>query len=190
LRAMHQLQGNARAIVLTIVGADPEGAMRAEADRLNLGGAIKFVGVVANEEIPEKMREADAVVVPSRHEYPEGLPLTIYEALAARTPIIASDHPMFAGAISHEHSALTFRASDSMSLADAIDRLSQDADLYGNISANSEAAWKDLQLPVTWGDLIEKWLADDQMGRQWLLEHTLNSGLYDAQIAARRSRPN
>jgi len=41
------------------------------------------------------MRSADAIVIPSRHEYPEGLPLTIYEALAARTPIVASDHQCF-----------------------------------------------------------------------------------------------
>lgn len=190
LRAVRRLKGTAPDILLTIVGADHDGAMHAVAERLDLGDAVKFAGVVANEEIPAKMREADAVVVPSRHEYPEGLPLTIYEALAARTPIIASDHPMFAGAISHEESALIFRGGDPVSLADAIGRLAQDADLYRMISENSKAAWEDLQLPVTWGDLIERWLADDPVGRHWFSEHALNSGLYDAQIAARQNRTN
>ena len=40
------------------------------------------------------MSAHDIVIVPSRHDYPEGLPMTIYEALAMRTPLVVSDHPM------------------------------------------------------------------------------------------------
>jgi glycosyltransferase involved in cell wall biosynthesis len=132
------------------------------------------------------MREADAVVIPSRHDYPEGLPLTIYEALAARTPIIASDHPMFRGALAHERSAIIFAASDTAALASAIQRLAGDSALYAMLSANSEAAWNALQLPVSWGDLLEKWVFDEPAERQWLWEHRLSSGLYDQQIKIRR----
>ena len=38
---------------------------------------------------------ATLVCVPSRHEFPEGFPQTLTEALAARTPVVASDHPVF-----------------------------------------------------------------------------------------------
>ena len=133
------------------------------------------------------MRGADAVVIPSRHEYPEGLPLTIYEALAARTPIIASDHPMFRGALVDEESALIFPETNIVSLASAIARLSTDHSLYRRLSANSERAWQALQLHVTWGDLMERWLADTPIDRQWLFERRLVSGLYDQQIAVRRN---
>jgi glycosyltransferase involved in cell wall biosynthesis len=132
------------------------------------------------------MREADVVVIPSRHEYPEGLPLTIYEALAARTPIIASDHPMFLGPLTHEQSAVIFPGANADALASAIRRLADDATLYAKLSANSKQAWQALQLPVSFGDLLEKWLSEGPGDRDWLWEHRLSSGLYAQQIKARR----
>jgi glycosyltransferase involved in cell wall biosynthesis len=182
LRAVHQLKGEGFEPGLTIVGQDHDGAMQDLAGRLGLVDQVRFAGVIANEDVPGTMRAADAVIIPSRHEYPEGLPLTIYEALAARTPIIASDHPMFHGALSHQETALVFPAGEVEALADAIRRLTTDASLYARLSENSERAWQALQLPVAWGELIERWLADDQ---DWLCEHRLNSGRYREQIAVR-----
>ena len=91
-----------RKLRLTVIGNDPQGTFQERAAALGLGQRVRFAGLVPNEDVPAAMRRADAVVIPSRHDYPEGLPLTIYEALAARTPIIASDHPMFRGALVHE----------------------------------------------------------------------------------------
>jgi glycosyltransferase involved in cell wall biosynthesis len=186
LRALSKLQGETCCPQLTIVGRDPEGRMAALANGLGLDKIASFTGIVPNEDVPPAMREADVVVIPSRHEYPEGLPLTIYEALATRTPIIASDHPMFRGALVHEESALIFPGGDSDALATAIRRLASDHHLYEQLSANSAAAWKALQLPVSWGDLVEKWLSDAPSDHEWLRAHRLNSGLYDRQIAIRR----
>jgi glycosyltransferase involved in cell wall biosynthesis len=155
------------------------------AAKLNLDGQVEFAGIIPNEDVPAAMRTADAVVIPSRHEYPEGLPLTIYEALAARTPIIASDHPMFRGALTHEDSALIFPAGNAEALAGAIHRLGSDAELYARLSANSQAAWEALQLPVTWGAMIEHWLENSPEDVKWLRDHSLASGIYDKQIAAR-----
>jgi glycosyltransferase involved in cell wall biosynthesis len=142
-----------------IVGRDADGAVR---DRLK-----------AVEHADRVMRAADAVVVPSRHAYPEGLPLTIYEALCSRTPLVASDHPMFRSNIVHEESALIFRAGDPSALAEQVQRLMNDADLYARLSRNGAGAWERLQLPVTWDKLIDAWLADDPPSRAWLLEHSL-----------------
>lgn len=185
LHALHRLRAEGLKPALTIIGRDHDGIMQSLAVRLGLMDQVNFAGVIANEDVPQTMRNADAVVIPSRHEYPEGLPLTIYEALAARTPIIASDHPMFRGALAHEQTALVFRAGDVAALAGAIRRLSADPDLYARMSINSEKAWQALQLPVTWGDLIGHWLTDDEAARQWLASHCLNSGLYEEQIAVR-----
>jgi glycosyltransferase involved in cell wall biosynthesis len=182
LRAIHQLKAGGFKPALTVVGQDHDGSLHDLAERLGLIDQVRFAGVIANEDVPGTMRAADVVIIPSRHEYPEGLPLTIYEALAARTPIIASDHPMFRGALSHEETALVFPAGNVEAFADAIRRLTTDAALYARLSENSERAWQALQLPVAWGELIERWLADDQ---DWLREHRFNSGRYREQIAVR-----
>lgn len=124
---------------------------------------VTFLGQVPNDEISGLMRKADAVVVPSRHEYPEGLPLTILEALAARTPIIHSDHPMFPPV------GVSFAAGDVESLSAAINRLRSDPALYARLSENAAAEWDALQIPVTYGELIERWLADDE---EWLRQQS------------------
>jgi len=167
-------------VSLTIVGQPTE-----EVEERAKGLDVRFSGLVWNEEIPLEMRQADAVVVPSRHDCPEGLPGTIYQALAARTPIIASDHPMFRGAIAHEKSALVFRAGDEQALASTIRRLTSDPLLYAKLSANSLAAWEALQLPVKWGELIQRWLSGRREDIDWVLQHRLQSGRYDDQIEAR-----
>src|SRR5262249_5226819 len=91
LHALKKLNAEGSLPALTVIGHDPDGSMTTLADSLGLKDDVRFAGIIPNEDVPVAMREADAVVIPSRHEYPEGLPLTIYEALAARTPIIASD---------------------------------------------------------------------------------------------------
>ena len=154
LIALARLRSQGIVVRLSIIGHDPDGSMTRLAQTLNLQDDVDFLGVVANEEVPSAMRSADIVVVPSRHECPEGLPMTIYEALSARTPIIASDHPMFRGALVDGESALIFRAGDSDALAAVIGHLLDDPELYANLSARSESAWNHIQLPVQMGDLL------------------------------------
>jgi glycosyltransferase involved in cell wall biosynthesis len=189
LRALAILRQSGETVCLTVVGkGDDDGGMKQLAGRLGLSDEVDFAGAIPNEKIPAAMRAADAVVIPSRHEYPEGLPLTIYEALASRTPIIASDHPMFRGALEDGVSALTFPAGDFEALAATITLLRTNADTYTRLSVNSEQTWHALQLPVTWGCFVTKWLSNESDDREWLASHRLNSGLYDDQIA-RRSVP-
>jgi hypothetical protein len=185
VRALGDLKYQRLAPKLTIIGSEPDVRVRNLVSEIGAGEQVRFAGVVANEDIPHLMRAADAVVIPSRHEYPEGLPLTIYEALSSRTPIIASDHPMFRGALVNEESALIFPAGDTEALASAIRRIGSDADLYARLSSNSEQAWKSLQLPVKWGELLTRWLSDTLADRQWLVNHTLSRGRYDQQIKLR-----
>jgi glycosyltransferase involved in cell wall biosynthesis len=148
---------------------------------LGLNARIEFAGLVPNDEVRDRMRESDVVIVPSRHEYPEGLPLTIYEALCARTPIIASDHPMFAGALVHEQSALIFRAGDPAALARSVARLIEEPNIYEALSMQSAATWDRLQLPVKWDEMVEHWLADDVA---WLARYSLSSGMYQMHSGA------
>ena len=59
------------------------------------------------------MHAHDAVVVPSQHAYPEGLPMTIYDAYCSRSPLIASDHPMFRSKVIDDETAVVFGAGDA-----------------------------------------------------------------------------
>jgi glycosyltransferase involved in cell wall biosynthesis len=179
LKAVALLNGRGKDVSLSIVGHDPDGAMQRKAERLGISKVTRFAGLVDNKRVPELMREADLVIIPSRHEYPEGLPLTIYEALSARTPVIASDHPMFRNVLVDHESALIFPAGDAEKLSEAIELLLNDPVLYAEISQNCEAAWNAIQLPVQMGLFLESWILNDTSQLNWIKAHALTSGKYN-----------
>jgi glycosyltransferase involved in cell wall biosynthesis len=125
------------------------------------------------------MRDADVVIIPSHHEYPEGCPMTIYEALCSRTPIIASDHPMFQNKLKDGTNALIFPAANAVALANCMEKLLANPELYERLSIDSYNAWKKLQIPVKWADMINRWLDNSPENRQWLFEHRISSGRYN-----------
>lgn len=173
---------NSDQVRFRIVGIDAGRAMQKHSDQLDLSRIVTFAGPVPNEDILSEMRRADIVVVPSRHEYPEGMPLTIYEALSARTPIVASDHPMFRRVLIDGDTAVIFRGGDSERLGTAIRALLSNPCLYNKLSRNSADAWERLQLPVKWGALLRAWVANDSQSESWIHEHRLHSGIYDLQL--------
>lgn len=158
---------------LDVAGVGATDKFAALAERLGVADRVRFLGLVPNGSIPAMMQAADAVVVPSRHSFPEGLPLTLFEGLASRTPVIASDHPMFRGHLEDGESALIFTAAKPRALADAIARLMTDPVLYARVSNGSARAWHRMQNPVKWGDMIDRWMRDTPEDRAWLAAHTL-----------------
>lgn len=67
---------------------DSEGDYRTLAERLGVADRVKFLGAMANADLPQLYRAADAVVMPS---VSEGLANAWVEALACGTPIVISD---------------------------------------------------------------------------------------------------
>ena len=171
---------------LLVAGLDRNGNIPALAKSLEVGDIVEFLGHIANDEVPARMREADVVIIPSRREYPEGLPLTIYEALSARTPIVASDHPMFREALVDGKSALIFPAGDVDRLAQAITRLLHDKRLYESLSIEFANAWARIQLRVTMGDLLEAWICDTPAKIQWIKDNSLLCDGYRERISIHR----
>jgi glycosyltransferase involved in cell wall biosynthesis len=180
IEAISQLRTKGRAIALKIIGQGDVESFKNKVRRLQLEDCVKFLGLVPNKSIIPLMREADLVVVPSRHEYPEGFPMTIYEALCSRTPIVASDHPMFRSKLSDKTNALVFPAGDREACALCIDKLLSNPELYQKISLSSYETWKSLQIPVKLSDLVNRWLfnSDSFQKSSWLYEHRLSSGKY------------
>ena len=175
LRLLRERQRDAR---FTFAGAGDIARFEKLADDLGVRGAVTFLGRIPHVDVLRQMHEHDLVVVPSRHSYPEGLPLTIYDAYCSRTPLLASDHPMFRGRVEHEFGALVFRAASPESLAEQADRLLRYPELYAQLSGNSAEAWQRLQLPVRWGDLLRHWLDGSPEGRAYFAHYNLSAGPY------------
>lgn len=175
LDAIARLKSKNISVQLKIAGLDHENMWARRAEELGIKSEVDFLGLVPNASLGTRMREADAVLVPSWHSYPEGFPLVIVQALESCSPIIASDHPMFCNHLKDEQTAVLFPAGRVDALANAITRLLTNPVMYQTISANSEHNWQSLNLPVKHQDLLEKWIRNTQKDRAWLSQHCLSS---------------
>jgi glycosyltransferase involved in cell wall biosynthesis len=182
IEAVAELKCRDMPVMLKVAGAGDLDRYRALASRLGVESQVDFLGLISNDQVLETMRQASLVIIPSRHRYPEGLPLTIYEALCARTPIVASDHPMFTNRLVHKVSAMIYSAGKPAELATRVQELLGDRVLYEALSVASQAAWERLQIPVKWGELLYRWASDRADDRYWIFEHRLDAGLYQTQI--------
>jgi len=178
LAAVAQLKAKNVPVHLKIVGVGETNLFLAQAKQLKIEESVTFLGGVENQAVVHLMRKADLVLIPSRHEYPEGFPMTIYEALCSRTPIIASDHPMFQNFLIHGVNAMIFPAMNSKALSETIEKVLSDPTLYNSLSLASAEAWKQLQIPVKWTDMINRWLNHSEENGNWLFAHTLASKGY------------
>ncbi|SEM77083.1 Glycosyltransferase involved in cell wall bisynthesis [Sphingomonas gellani] len=173
VEAIADLKRRGLDVGLQIAGKGAADTFRDLADRLGVADRVEFLGTVPNANVPDRMRAAAAMVVPSRHRYPEGLPLTIYEALCSRTPLIASDHPMFLGNLTHGETALIFPAGQPAALADRVAALFADPALYRRLSDAAQRAWEGLQIPVKWGDLMLRWSRGTDEDIAWIRSNTI-----------------
>ena len=109
--------------------------------------------------------------------------MTIYEAFCSRTPIIASDHPMFSVKLRDRENALIFKAGDAGALAECIRLLAEDPSLYSRLSRNGEAAADTFFCPLKYHELIWRWLTNTAEDRQVLSEFSISSGRYAQSVS-------
>jgi glycosyltransferase involved in cell wall biosynthesis len=79
---------------------------------------ITFLGPLESENVHKEVRECTALVFPSI--WFEGMPMTIIEALANGTPVLASNLGAMADMIQHEINGLLFEPGDIESLVDCL----------------------------------------------------------------------
>lgn len=178
LRAIAKLRSQSSRIHLKVAGKGEQEYFINQVEQLGIKDAVEFLGLVPHDRIVHLMNAADAVIIPSRPEYAEGVPMTIYEALCSRTPIVASNHPMFKNNLQDEVDALIFSSGDADALANALQKLFFNADLYSKLSYATESAWNRLQIPVKWGDLLKSWVFDSPENQQWRSKYRLDSDYY------------
>jgi|GEM_PF-286927 len=180
LEAIAALKARNFPVHLKVAGKGDLDVLQAKVRQLQIEDCIEFLGMVKNTEVIGLMRASDLVMVPSRHEYPEGFPFTIYESLCSRTPIVASNHPMFVRQLHHEQNAMIFPAGQASACALQIETILTHPALYEKISHATHATWKNLQIPVKWGDMLTSWLQNSPQDQQWLFQQRLSSGRYSS----------
>lgn len=105
-------------------------------DRVHHRGSPDLAGKLA------MLREIDILSVPTQHEEPKGL--SILEALAAGVPVVLPAKGAFPEIVEPSGGGLLVPPDDPAALAEALDRLAQDAELRARLG---------------------------QAGRQWVLNH-------------------
>lgn len=147
---------------MTVIGGGEyfeEAQQKIEA--LGLSDHVRLTGKLSHDEVVEHLKAATLSLVPSHHIYPEGLPMTIYEALATRTPLAISDHPMFRLYLENTPAARMVPEKQPAALAEVMLSLLTDKAAYRKASEATEALWNRIKCDLTWGKLLDAWLDSD-----------------------------
>lgn len=99
---------------------------------LSLNGTLALVGTVDEHELPGWYHAADVFVFPS---VKEGFGLVVLEALAAGTPVVATDIPVFREYLVDGDGAVLVPPGDPDGLATAMLRLARDAGLRSTLGS-------------------------------------------------------
>jgi glycosyltransferase involved in cell wall biosynthesis len=122
---------------LLMVGEGPQRRdLMSLADSLGLAGSVRWFGWVDNRALPQIYNAADVFVLASRTEA-QGV--SILEAMACRTPVIASSVGGLPDLINHLQNGLLVPPGDARELAKAISSLLSDANLRNCVAANGYA---------------------------------------------------
>jgi len=177
IKAVAKLRNRGRPVELTIIGRGELEAFQSTAIKEEIERHVVFLGAKSHSEVIAAMRDHDAVLVPSHWSYPEGLPMTLYEALCTRTPLLTSDHPMFALKIRDRYNALVFPERNPEAFANRIEELATSPELYARLSNNAGNAAEDYLCPLKYDRLITDFLNAQERPklRRYSLANTINA---------------
>ena len=100
---------------------------------------VRVLGPQPHQAIAELRRRAYLTLVPSRYE---NFPMTVLEALAFGSPLVASDAGGIPECVRNGETGLTFHAGDSFDLAARIRLLLSDRGLASRLGANARADYE------------------------------------------------
>lgn len=130
VKAMKLLGNRQPGAKLFFVGGGPERAtIEAAIAREGVGDRVTLLG--ERHDVPRLLAAADAFVLSS---VSEGIPLTVLEAMAARTPVVATRVGGLPEVIVEGESGFLVSASDPAAMAQAFERLIVDPSLRARVA--------------------------------------------------------
>jgi glycosyltransferase involved in cell wall biosynthesis len=155
---------------------------QAQASELQISDTVEFLAAPSRQFLAARLRQADILVVPSRHEYPETNTALLEDGLSASIPMVTSDHPRFRDRVVNGVNAMIFPASNARALAHQIGRLVTQPHLYARLATAGQT--RHTPRLTTWADLISNWLhigaQDAAESHQRLVNQSMASGRYPA----------
>jgi len=139
LEAMTDLPSHVR---LWIAGDGPETEMLRQ--RVAGDARIEWLGRITDEEKASRLVAADAFCAPSLHG--ESFGVVLLEAMAADTPIVASDLPGYSNVARLGRDALLVPPGDSAQLAEGLRRVLTDASLAAGLVASGGQRAQELSM--------------------------------------------
>jgi len=124
---------------------------------LGLTEQVELVGALNHAELVPWLMKAWLVVTPSRPSFPEGRCMSAMEALAFGKPVVAPDYGPFPYLIKHEQNGLLFKAGDGRALQAALQRLSDDSQLYDELVIGAIQGFYGGWIDLLGQRLIEIW---------------------------------
>jgi glycosyltransferase involved in cell wall biosynthesis len=150
MRAMPRVRERVPGARLVVVG---DGPFRAEleqaARRLGVGEAVEFRGFLPRAEKVRALQQAWALVQPSPKE---GWGLTVVEAGACGTAVVAADSPGLRDSVRRDETGLLVPYGDDARLAAALARVLED----GALRARFEAGGRAWAGRFTWPDCARR----------------------------------
>ncbi len=133
--AVHELRSEHPGVVLSIAGGGPlEDVLREQVQRLNMDGAVRFLGYVENTA--EIYREADIFVLFSETE---GAPVVLLEAMAYSLPIIATSVGAIPEIVENDRSAIVVPRNDLNRLVEKLGYLIANDEARRNLGEGARA---------------------------------------------------
>ncbi|MFW9919589.1 MAG: glycosyltransferase family 4 protein [Candidatus Thorarchaeota archaeon] len=111
-------------------------SMLQDLDTYEVANLVEYLGVIAAEVVPHVINASRIFLYPSRRE-PFGL--SVLEGMACEVPVITANVYGPSEVVTHEQDGYLITPGNPRILADAVDRLLTDSELYDRIRRNSRA---------------------------------------------------
>lgn len=132
LRALPAVRARVPDVKLEIIGDGPYGdELRRQVERRGMRETVEFLGFLPGEQKVARLRASWAVLQPSPKE---GWGLTVVEASACGTAVIASDAPGLRDSVQRDVTGLLVRVGDDAALSEAMTRVLTDIELRNRLA--------------------------------------------------------
>lgn len=137
---------------LAIIGPDCgfEEELKHLSTKTRINGRVTFFGNLKREKVIAAMKSAMLLILPSRYE---AFGIVLIEAMAARLPVVATNHSAIPGVIKNMVDGLLFSLDNYAELAQKVVELIKNEKLRNQII---EAAWRKVKNNFDWDNSAKK----------------------------------